>query len=689
MRGHQSLCAAHGGAYAPRMRKSTILPLALMGLALASTTPTPVAAPATASTPSVPESGSGSRQLAADTPSTTTGGNTFIAPAGWSLAVKGPATILEAPEGDSRIVLVDVQAKGQDAALAEAWAAYRPGATWPLKAATPDSDKNGWTDQKNYFYQTSPNEKRSVVAGTMRHGDRWSVWIYDMSDAVGEKRVAQVALIFDRLFPQGYSRETFAGKKANKLDAARIKELGDFIERSQKQLGVPGVSLGLVQDGKVVFAGGFGVRELGKPAKVDADTLYMIASNTKAMTTLMLGKLVDEKKLTWDTQVTTLLPQFKLGDADTTRKVLVRHLVCACTGLPRQDFEWLLEFGQMTPDAALVTLGTMQPTSGFGEIYQYSNPLAAAGGYVGGHVLYPDLELGAAYDRAMESRVFTPLGMKSTTFDFARALAANHASPHAYDVDGKVALAAMDVNYSMIPVRPAGAAWSNVNDVLRYVQMELAKGLLPDGTRYVSEAVLADRRTPQVTIGKDASYGMGLTTRTDQDVVLVNHGGSMIGYKTNMMWLPDHGVGAVILTNADTGGTLQGSFRRKLLEVLFDGRPEADADVEAAAKAIQERIAAERKLLTIPPDQGEVAKLAGHYVNPALGDLTVTKGDPTVFDFGEFDTPVASRKNPDGTVSFLTTIPGFDGLELVVGAGGSPRTLTFRDAQHEYVFAEK
>ena len=338
-------------------------------------------------------------------------GNTFIAPAGWSLRVEGAATIVEAPEGDSRIVLIDVSAIERTPRSQKAWAAYRPDATWPLKSTTSSADKDGWTDQTTYVYQTSPNERRSVVAGTLRSADQWTVWIYDMADAVGEKRGAQVQTIFGRLFPKGYARESFAGRKANALDAARLGELGAFIERGQALLGVPGVSIGLVQDGKVVFAGGFGVRKLGQPEKVDAETLYMIASNTKAMTTLMLGTLVDEKKLTWDTHVIDLLPQFKLGSADTTSKVLVRHLVCACTGLPRQDFEWLLEFENATPATALATLGTMQPTSEFGAMFQYSNPLAAAGGYVGAHVLYPERELGAAYDKAMQERVFGPLGM--------------------------------------------------------------------------------------------------------------------------------------------------------------------------------------------------------------------------------------------------------------------------------------
>jgi CubicO group peptidase (beta-lactamase class C family) len=108
-----------------------------------------------------------------------------------------------------------------------------------------------------------------------------------------------------------------------------------------------------------------------------------------------------------------LLPSFKLGDADTTSKVLVKHLICACTGMPRQDLEWLLEFQDLTPEGAMKVLATMQPTSSFGELFQYSNPMAAAAGYIGGHVVYPELELGMAYDRAMQTYVFDPLGMRT------------------------------------------------------------------------------------------------------------------------------------------------------------------------------------------------------------------------------------------------------------------------------------
>lgn len=142
--------------------------------------------------------------------------------------------MLEAPEGDSWLALVDVKATDADAAVAEAWAAYKPAAKWPLKAVMPAPDKDGWQGRKTYVFQTSPNERREVSASVMRHEGRTTVAIYDMSDATGEKRGAAVALVLGRLLPKDYSRESFAGKRANVLDEARLKELGAFVERGRE-----------------------------------------------------------------------------------------------------------------------------------------------------------------------------------------------------------------------------------------------------------------------------------------------------------------------------------------------------------------------------------------------------------------------------------------------------------------------
>jgi CubicO group peptidase (beta-lactamase class C family) len=491
------------------------------------------------------------------------------------------------------------------------------------------------------------------------------------------------------LRPRGYQRESFAGRTAHPLDAARIAQLKTFLEQSMQQLGVPGASFALIDKGKIVYEGGLGVRELGKPEKVDENTLFMAASNTKGMTTLLLSELVDEKKLRWDEPVTQAYPGFKLGDAETTKQVLVKNLICACTGMPRQDLEWIFEFKNATPESSLAMLGTMQPTSKYGEVFQYSNLMAAAAGYIGAHLVYPNKELGAAYDEAMQRKIFNPLGMKSTTFDMARALRGNHASPHGDDLNGKPAVGDIAFDYSVMPHRPAGGVWTSAHDLIRYVQLELTQGKLPDGKQLVSPENLLMRRQKQVSLGEDQFYGMGLMVDSTYAVPVVHHGGSMAGYKSDILFLPDSGLGAVLLTNSDDGGMLLRPFMRRLLEVAFDGKPEAEADLAATAKNQKAALAKERERLVVPADATLVSQLAKRYTSKELGDLAVlTSAGQTTFDFGEWKSKVASRKNDDGTVSFVTIDPTNLGFEFVMGERAGKRILIIRDGQHEYVFTE-
>jgi CubicO group peptidase (beta-lactamase class C family) len=627
--------------------------------------------------------------LTADTQRITPGGATLTVPSGWSIVSSKKLVLLGPPETDTHIAIFDSQAADAKAAVAAAWAAYKPEDKRPLKLVTPRPAREGWDERQVFEYETSPNERAVVEAFALRAGSAWTVLILDGSEPTVEKRSAPIGLIYSSVRPKGYQRESFAGRSAAPLDAAHIQQLKDFVQASMQQLGIPGVSMALVDHGKVVFAGGFGVRELGKPERVDKDTLFMAASNTKGMTTLLLSELVDEKKLRWDEPAIDVYPSFKLGSVDTTKKVLVKNLICACTGLPRQDLEWIFEFKNATPESMLALLGTMQPTSKFGEVFQYSNLMAAAAGFIGAHTLYPDMELGAAYDKAMQKKVFDPLGMKSTTFEYARALGGDHASPHGDDVDGKPRVANMAFNYSIVSARPAGGAWTSADDLIRYVRLELGLGKLPDGKQLVSQENLLERRAPQISLGEDSFYGMGLIVDRKYGVPVISHGGSMAGFKTNLYFLPESGIGAVLLTNSDDGGMLLGPFGRRLLEVVFDGKPEATGNVSSAAASHKASLAKERERLLVPADPALVAHLAKTYSSNELGGLNVLNKDGvTTFDFGEWKSTVASRKNDDGTISFITIDPTNDGFEFVVGEREGKRVLIIRDGQHEYVFAE-
>lgn len=630
--------------------------------------------------------------LAADTSTKLGSGATFTAPKGWRLETKGNAQIMIAPEGDAVLAIVDVQNASNAAdAVVAAWKTVQPSFDRTPKLETPYPGRDGWETQAVFAYETSPNEKRFIQAAANRKGGAWTVVVYDGAEATSEKRSSSIGLAITSLRPSGYLRESFAGKQARKLDVVRVAELKAFLSDGMEKLGVPGVAYALMQDGKIVDIGGIGVKKLGSQDLVDADTQFMIASNTKGLSTLMLATLVDEGKVAWDQPVTQVYTSFRLGNAATTASTNMRHLVCACTGLPRKDLEWIFNTPRDTKsEAVFAHLANTQPTSGFGEVFQYNNLITTAGGYIGGHLAYPNLPLGTAYDRAMQERVFGPLGMKDTHFSFARAIRSNVASPHGVTPDGKPALASLDLSYSIYPYRPAGGAWSTARDMARYAQLELTKGLLPDGKRLVSEANLLERRKHGISDGEDAWYGMGLGEDVSTGVAVVDHGGSMPGYKTNFWVVPDANVAAVLLTNADTGGVLTRQFKRRLLEVVYDGKLEAASEVESAAKAIRDREAKERERLTIPPDPQTVDGLATQYASSELGRIKVAKlgGGRVRFNFTDWSSEMATRKNDDGTSSLVTIDPSIDGFAFVIGLTNGRRSLIARDSQHEYVFTE-
>ncbi|MFZ4688696.1 MAG: serine hydrolase domain-containing protein [Polymorphobacter sp.] len=628
--------------------------------------------------------------VADDTPASTGGGATFTVPKAWEPLANGPAMIVQPPEADTKIVIVDVAAaKDVSAAAAAAWKTY--GAPMPPeKLVTPRSAKTGWDERAVVDYDTPPNARRAVQAIAYRRGSAWTVIILDGTEMTADKRGAAMSLVMQSLRPAGYVKENFAGKTPHPLDMARIETLKAFIAKGMAEVGVPGVGLAFIDGGKVVWEGGLGVRQLGKPEPVDAHTSFMVASNTKSMATMLLAKLVDQGKIGWDDPVVKAYPSFRLGSDATTAKTLVRNLVCACTGLPRKDYELIFSSSPAMPASdTFRQLSLTEPTSGFGEVFQYNNLMASAAGYIAGSYFYPGLEIGAAFDKAVQTEIFDPIGMADSTLSIDAALGANHADPHAYDVDGKVRVATMDLNRAFSMSRPAGGAWSSPHDLIRYVQLELAGGKTADGRQLISQKNLFERRVRGVPVGEDQWYGMGLMEDSRWGVPVIHHGGDLLGYHSDMFWLPGAQVGAIILTNGDDGAVLRGPLLRRMLELLYDGKPEAEADLAATVKRLAAERAEFRGKIALPANAAAVKALAASYVSPDLGPLKVERqGDKVSFRFTSMGSEVATRKNLDGTLSFVTVSPGLLGLDLVVGSKDGKRTLVTRDSQHEFVFTE-
>ncbi|WP_421855119.1 serine hydrolase domain-containing protein [Novosphingobium sp.] len=663
------------------MRKAWLVG-ALAGLSAVALVP-----PALADTPPA-----AAAAAAADTTTTAPGGSTVLLPAGWQASASGNVLTLSPPEPDLHIAIVDVGAAADaKAAAAAAWAVYAPKRAHPFKLLTARPPRNGWEEAAVINYETSPAEHLVQMGVSRRKGTGWTVLIMDGSEATAEKRGGAIGQILTSLRPAGYTRESFAGKTANLLDPARVQVLLDFVKHNADAMHIPGVGLAFYSGGQVVYEGGVGVKELGKPDPVDAHTRFMIASNTKSMATLLLAELVSEGRLRWDQPVTEVYPSFRLGSDATTKSVQIRHLVCACTGLPRKDMELLFTTTAQTPasDTFKLLAGT-EPTSKFGEAFQYNNLMASAAGYIAGHIYYPDMELGAAFDRAVKEKIWQPLGMADSTMSVDEALAADHASPHGDGLDGKPAVEAQDLNRTFYPFRPAGGAWSSPHDMIRYIANELNEGVLPGGKRLVSAEALLARRARGVPIAEDQWYGMGLMEDASTGVSVIHHGGDLMGYHSEMFAIPSAGVAAVILTNGENGPYLRRVFQRRLLEVLYDGKPEAQGDADAVVKRLAAELAEFRSRIQMPADDKVIGALAARYVSPELGTLRLVKEGAQVRGFtSAWNTLMTTRRNDDGTVSLVSIDPGWIGdNELLIGVADGKRTLTVRDGQHVYVFTE-
>jgi CubicO group peptidase (beta-lactamase class C family) len=314
--------------------------------------------------------------------------------------------------------------------------------------------------------------------------------------------------------------------------------------------------------------------------------------------------------------------------------------------MPRQDMEMLFEYAGVTGEQRIAEMRRMKPTTRIGETYQYSNPMVTAGGYMAAHAAEPRLPLGQAYDRVMQTRVFDALGMKSTTFDFARAAKLEHASPHGMTATFDYAPLPLSVEEAVVPVRPAGGAWSNLRDMERYVMLELSKGRTPEGQQLVSETNLLARREPQVMMTDKKSYGLGLMVGEDHGARLIQHGGNTLGFSSDMFFLPEANVGVVLLTNVQGDGPFRNAVRRKFLEILFDGRDEARNQLDFALKNRREQLEKGMTDIRVKPDLEWLKTLTGTWHNEDLGRVTLrVEGSGAVFDAGEWRSSVGEKRH--------------------------------------------
>ncbi|MBA3416925.1 MAG: beta-lactamase family protein [Chloroflexia bacterium] len=426
-----------------------------------------------------------------------------------------------------------------------------------------------------------------------------------------------------------------AGVQPLPLVGGRRAAFDAYVVEAMVTFGVPGASVAVVQGGEVVSLQGVGVREAGGTAPVTPDTMMMVGSVTKSFTSLLAATLVDAGKLTWETPVGDLLPGFAVADPEVTARLTVADLFCACTGLPRRDVEIIIGADALTPKALIASVAAFPLTAPLGERYEYSNQAFAIGGYAAAVAAgaAPD-DLLEGYGLAMRQRVLGPLGMPNSTFDLAAVLASgDYAVPHAADLSGDAQpLSPIVDDRFATAVAPAGALWSSAREMAHYLQVQLAAGVAPSGTRVVSPENLTRTWAPRTPIPPEAgtppvlneafgAYGMGWGVGSYGGQRLINHSGGTLGFASEVAFLPDADLGVAVLTNGGLGGGLFAfAVQYRLFELLFDQEPGASAQLERFAADFGAQIADFAALLPLVAPEA-VTPFLGRYAHPTLGEV--------------------------------------------------------------------
>lgn len=363
-----------------------------------------------------------------------------------------------------------------------------------------------------------------------------------------------------------------------------LTALDAYITGALERFDIPGASVAVVQNGEVIFSKGYGVISLETGTEVNADTLFMIGSTTKSMTSFAAATLVDEGKLDWDQPATDLLPEFALSDAEATSQIRYRDLLNMTSGIPRYDVPLFIE--EADPERILSMVSEPTLVSQPGEAFNYNNQMVALGGFAAavanGGTFGPDIDDG--YAQLLQERVLDPIGMTRSTLNPATALAdENHATSYTLDVMQTTSFAPIDPSFERFasPVAPAGALWSSANEMGRYLITQMNLGVTPEGTRIVSEENLQETHNPAISMGS-SSYGMGWMIGTWKGLTLLEHGGGTVGFVSDFSYLKEAQLGVVVLASRTGSSFFTAAVREYVYELAYGLEHEADERFFAA-----------------------------------------------------------------------------------------------------------
>ena len=398
-----------------------------------------------------------------------------------------------------------------------------------------------------------------------------------------------------------------------------------YVRRAMSEFDVPGLSVAVVKDQAVVLTKGYGLRSAGKPGAVDADTVFGIASLSKAFTAAALAMLVDEGKLSWDDPVVKHLPWFQLWDPWVTREITVRDLLCHRSGLPAYGGDMLSFFSPLPREEIVRRLRWLKPESSFRSRYAYQNNMYLTAGELLRAVS------GKSWDQLVAERIFQPLGMKRSSTSIRQFPAdGNVAMPHA-----KIGAGQRLIEWpNWDSTGAAGAINSTARDMAAWALLQLGGGEY-GGRRLFSAASSRQMWTPHTITPAPrppegsklprpnfTAYGLGWALFDYHGRKVATHSGGLTGMTCRLLLVPDERLGVLVLTNAEN--PVHYALIYRVVDAYL-GLPETDWIAEyrsAQRKAPQKRFPArvEGTRPSLPPEA-----YAGRYHNPMLGEVEIER----------------------------------------------------------------
>ena len=347
----------------------------------------------------------------------------------------------------------------------------------------------------------------------------------------------------------GTSKTTSSGAFDNPA-VTNLTGFDAYVLHAMQDWKVPGAAIVIVKDGHVVLSKGYGLRDVKDKLPITEQTLFPLASITKSFTVATLGTLASEGKLNWDKPVREYLPDFRLADDVLTARVTPRDLVTHRTGLPAYDGTWYRS--GLSREDMFARLRYLEPNRDLRREFQYNNLMFMTAGYLAGKLS------GSTWEDAVRARIFTPLDMTSSNFDFGESFQSATDVAHPYSKDDNEGVHEMPLYAGDKALGPAGAIVSNLADMTQYLLMYVNQGK-HGGRQVVSAGDIRQMTSPQMVIHDSdldpeigyQHYGLGLFVTTYRGHKFVHHGGNLDGFSLLLSFLPDDNSGSVVLLNMD------------------------------------------------------------------------------------------------------------------------------------------